>query len=231
MKYTLTRLSLLSLLSFASILPQAMAEGSSQPAPVKKQEAAAHSDLVIPQHPAVRRMMLEMIADGMDAVADKVEKNTSGTAPEQDKIASELDFLQKMKDSYSRVNRTGLPSQYVAYLDAMTAWLTEELPPLMEKAKSEGSEIVLAAYEKKLEELSTQYPRAHATLTSKNNEFKNLLVETGIDAQMEQSFMDNQETYIDDPVKFIIDHSRAMSKLVRAKAAEQEQGELGNTEN
>ncbi len=222
MKYTLTYLSLLG---FASILPQAMAEDSSQPAPVKKQEAEAHSDLVIPQHPAVRRMMLEIIADGMDALADKAEKNTSGTAAEQDKIASELVFLKNMKDSYSRVNRTGLPSQYVAYLDAMTAWLTEELPPLMEKAKSEGSEIILAAYEKKLDELSTQYPHAHATLTSKDNEFKNLLVETGIDAQMKQSFMDNQETYIDDPVKFLIDHSRTMSKLVRAKAAEQEQGE------
>ncbi len=173
-------------------------------------------------------MVLEMIADGMDAMADEVEKNSSGTATEQGKIAPELAFLKKMKDSYSRVSRTGLPSQYVAYLDAMTAWLTEELPPLMEKAKSEGSEIVLTAYEKKLEELSTQYPRAHATLTSKDNEFKNLLVETGIEAQMNQAFMDNQEAYLDDPVKFLIQHTRKMSQLIREKAIEQEKSSTPN---
>ncbi len=168
--------------------------------------SAAPSERVVPQHPAVRRLVLELMAEGYEIRAKLLEEK----APQ-----SEEDFLRVMHESYKSVQREGLPSSYIAYMDELSAWLDSELPKIEQRASNSARSKIFDAYNIKLRELEQKYRQAHATLTSKNNEFKNLLEEVGILRRMNQDMAQRRQAFRDTPQQALSAHFRLLASWLR----------------
>ncbi len=167
---------------------------------------AAPTERVVPQHPAVRRLVLELMAEGYEIRAKLLEHQAPQT---------EMDFLRVMHESYKRVQREGLPSSYIAYMDELSAWLDTELPKLEQQGDSSARSKSFEAYNVKLRELEQKYKQAHATLTSKNNEFKNLLEELGILRRMNQDMAQRRQAFRDTPQQALSAHFRLLASWLR----------------
>ncbi len=157
--------------------------------------------------PAVKRLIFELTAEGYERRATLIEKGL---------VESELSFLRLMYESYKVVDRSGLPSSYISYMDEMLAWLDKELPQLMkDKPSKQHASLILGSYHDKLAELSQKYKIAHATLTSQNNEFRKLLDESGFSREITIHMNANRDLFHRDPKKALVDFYRFMGLRLR----------------
>ncbi len=172
-----------------------------------EQQAEHPQSRVLVKHPAVKRLIFELSAEGYERRAALIEKGI---------VQDELSFLRLMYESYKVVDRSGLPSSYISYMDEMLAWVETELPKL--KASPDASRLILSSYQDKLAELSQKYKVAHATLTSQNHEFRALLDESGFSKEMVAHLDAQRDSFQRDPKKTLIAYYRFMASRLRELA-------------
>ncbi len=206
-------MQLMKLSLFLIILGYCAPLSLAQPRIAAAEPSSTVDTRVIPQHPELRRLIFLLIADGFEGHMKMLERGENQDA---------TSFLRHMTQAYKNAQLENLPRQYQAYISEMLQWLEQELPLI------EGEEAIFTAYEEKQKQLAEKYRQAHATLTSQNNEFKNLLDESGISALMQQDLMERQDAYRAQPKETLIEHYRHSIKLLRNHAEQLKEHEASN---